>query len=160
MVPRLRERNYASGWANKLREIMEWAHDPTRTNIDSAMLRQKRYHDSKLFWESFEPADKVFGFSSLRQPGRCRKFRGMWRGYCVVKSKLSDLTGHIDNIKGYETRLDELVEKESEVEERKKGYNKAMIRKWCNQKEVPTPQPERWEITKMKFRYLYQENIS
>ena len=46
----------------------------------------------------------------------------------MVKSKLSDLTyviklntgrteyiAHVDNIKGYETRLDELVEKESEV---------------------------------------------
>ena len=125
------ERTFASDWVNKLRERMEWAHDLARANINSAMLRQKRYHDSKLFWESFEPGDKVFVFFPLTQPGRCRKFRGLWRGPCLVKSKLSDLTyviklntgsteyiAHVDNIKGYETRLDELVEKESEVEER------------------------------------------
>ena len=51
---------------------MEWANDLTRTNIEKAMLRQKRYHDSKLFWESFEPRDKVFMFFPLTQPGRCR----------------------------------------------------------------------------------------
>ena len=35
-----------------------------------------------------------------------------------------------------------------------------MIRKWRNQKEIPTPQTEGWEKNKMTFRYLYQENIS
>ena len=34
-----------------------------------------------------------------------------------------------------------------------------MIRKWRSQKEIPTPQTEGWEKTKMTLRYLYQENI-
>ena len=66
------ETTFESDWVNKLREKMEWANDLTRTNIEKAMLRQKRYHDSKLFWESFEPRDKVFVFFPLTQPGRCR----------------------------------------------------------------------------------------
>ena len=128
------ERTFASDWVNKLRERMEWAHDLARTNIETAMLRQKRYLDSKLFWESFEPGDKVFVFFPSTQPSRCRKFRGLWRGPCTVKSKLSDLTysikvgsgrteylAHIDNIKGYETRLDELVENVPEGGEHERG---------------------------------------
>ena len=56
------ERTVASDWVKKLRERMEWAHGLARTNIETAMLRQKRYLDSKRFWESFEPSDKVFVF--------------------------------------------------------------------------------------------------
>ena len=84
------DRTFESDWVNKLREKMEWANDLTRTNIEKAMLRQKRYHDSKLFWESFEPLDKVFKLFPLTQPGRCRQSRGLWRASCVVKSNLSD----------------------------------------------------------------------
>ena len=39
-------------------------------------------------------------------------------------------------------------------------YKKAMIRKWRNQKEIPTPKTEGWEKPKLTLRYLYQENIS
>ena len=31
---------------------------------------------------------------------------------------------------------------------------------WRNKKEIPTPQTEGWEKTKLIPRYLYQENIS
>ena len=47
------QRTFASDWVSKLRERIEWAHELARTNIETAMLRQKRYHDSKFFWESF-----------------------------------------------------------------------------------------------------------
>ena len=33
-----------------------------------------------------------------------------------------------------------------------------MIRKWRNQKEIPTPKTEGWGKTKLALRYLYQEN--
>ena len=56
------ERTFASDWVNKLRERMEWAHELARANIETAMLRQKRYHDSKPFSDSFEPGDRVFVF--------------------------------------------------------------------------------------------------
>ena len=121
------ERTFASDWVNNLRERMEWAHELARTNIETALLRQKGYHDSKLFWESFEPGDKVFIFFSTTRPSRCRKIRGLWREPCLIISKLSDLTyaikigsgrteyvAHIDNIKGYGTRLDELIAKYTE----------------------------------------------
>ena len=36
----------------------------------------------------------------------------------------------------------------------KKKYKKAMIRKWRNQKEIPTPQTEGLEKTKMTLRYI------
>ena len=127
------ERTFASDSVNKLRERMEWTHALARTNIETAMLREKRYHDSKLLSESFEPGDKMFVFFPTTRPGRCRKFRGLWRGPCVIKSKFSDLTyaiqigsgrteyiAHIDNIKGYETRLDELIKKDSEGEVRER----------------------------------------
>ena len=35
-----------------------------------------------------------------------------------------------------------------------------MIRKWPNQKEIPTPQTEGREKLKMTLRSLYQEDIS
>ncbi|MCG7878903.1 MAG: RNase H-like domain-containing protein, partial [Candidatus Thiodiazotropha endolucinida] len=123
------ERTFASEWVNKLKDRMEWAHELARLNIEGAILRQKRYHDSKLFWDSFEPGDKVFVFFPTTRPGRCRKFRGLWRGPFVIKRKLSDVTygiklesgkpeyiAHIDNIKGYETRSDDLNETECEEE--------------------------------------------
>ena len=36
------------------------------------------------------------------------------------------------------------------------GTCKNTSRKWCNQKEIPTPQTEGWEKTKMTLRYLYE----
>ena len=44
-----------------------------------------------------------------------------------------------------------------------KGFEKVHIgndRKWRNQEEIPTPQTEGWEKTKVTLRYFYQENIS
>ena len=35
-----------------------------------------------------------------------------------------------------------------------------MIWKWRNQKEIPVPQTEEWEKTKMTLIHLHQENIS
>ena len=45
---------YASEWLKKSRERFDQAHDIARNNIDSEMLRQKRFHDSKVFWEQFK----------------------------------------------------------------------------------------------------------
>ena len=123
------ERTFRSDWVNTLKERMESAHELARVNIDNAMLRQKRYNDTKLNWESFQPGDKVFVFFPTTQQGRCKKFRGLWRGPLEIKAKLSDVTyviksatgraefgAHIDNIKSYESRLEDLVEKDERNE--------------------------------------------
>ena len=60
-----------------LKERMESAHELAKVNIDNAMLRQKRYCDTKLNWESFQPGDKVFVFFPTTQQERCKLFRGL-----------------------------------------------------------------------------------
>ena len=115
------ETEYASEWVKKLREKFDQAHDIARNNIDSEMLRQKRYHDSKVFWEQFKRGDKVFIYNPARQPGRSRKLCSFWRGPFVVVERLSDVTHrvkdeernveqvvHIDRMKVCHPRLGDL----------------------------------------------------
>lgn len=81
-----------SEWVNKLKERLDWAHDLARNNIELEMVRQKRYHDTKLSWESFNPGQKVYIYFPVVQKGTSRKLTSFWRGPFLIIDKLSDLT--------------------------------------------------------------------
>ena len=55
-------------------------------------MRQKRYHDLKLFWQSFEPGEEVYVYFPVRKSGCSAKFTSFWRGQFKVIRKCSDVT--------------------------------------------------------------------
>ena len=54
------------------------------------MVRQKRYHDSKLSCESFSPGEKVYIYFPVVQ--NLQNFTSFCRGHFLIIDKLSDLT--------------------------------------------------------------------
>ena len=83
-------------WAWKLKETLEDAHRFVRENIDTAMMRQKRYHDQKLSWQQFKPDDHVYVYFPLRKVGRSPKFTSYWQGPFKIIDKVTDLTHRVD----------------------------------------------------------------
>lgn len=75
---------------------MEEAHKYVRENINTAMVRQKRYHDQKLSWQKFKPDDQVYVYFPIRKVGRSPKFTSYWQGPFKVLRKLTDLTYKVD----------------------------------------------------------------
>ncbi|XP_062618853.1 uncharacterized protein LOC134280459 [Saccostrea cucullata] len=59
-MPETMKEESPNHWAWTLREKLERAHSLMRENLETAMNRQKMYHDMKLSWEKFKPGDKVF----------------------------------------------------------------------------------------------------
>ena len=55
-------------------------------------------------------------------------------------------------------RSENVYEKGDWMESIRKRYKYAMFRKWCNQKEIPTPKTKVGK-TKLTIKYLYLENI-
>jgi hypothetical protein len=83
-------------WAWKLKETLEDAHRFVRENIDTAMMRQKRYHDQKLSWQQFKPDDNVYVYFPLRKVGRSPKFTSYWQGPFKIIDKVTDLTYRVN----------------------------------------------------------------
>lgn len=81
----------ASQWVWVLRERLESAHKLVRENIQGEMLRQKRYHDTKLSWSSFKPGEMVYVFFPTRKSGCSPKLTSFWRGPFLIEEKLSDV---------------------------------------------------------------------
>ena len=79
-------------WVWELKERMENAHTLVRQNTQNSMMRQKRYHDLKLFWQSFEPGEEVYVYFPVRKSGCSAKFTSFWRGPFKVIRKCSDVT--------------------------------------------------------------------
>lgn len=59
----------ASQWVWVLRERLESAHKLVCENIQGEMLRQKRYHETKLSWSSFKTGEMVYVFFPTRKSG-------------------------------------------------------------------------------------------
>ena len=55
-------KEFQSAFASNLQSRMEQPHAIAREHIQTEMIRQKRYHDNKLFWEKFSKGDKVYVF--------------------------------------------------------------------------------------------------
>lgn len=83
-------------WAWQLKETMEEAHKYVRENINTAMVRQKRYHDQKLSWQKFKPDNQGYVYFPIRKVGRSPKFTSYWQGPFKVLRKLTDLTYKVD----------------------------------------------------------------
>lgn len=54
-------------WVWELKESMEEAHAEVRPNTQTAMLRQKRYHDIKLSWQKFANDDEAYVYFLLQK---------------------------------------------------------------------------------------------
>ena len=83
-------------WAWEVKERLEEAHKLVRTNTQSAMRRQKRYHDSRTAWEKFSPGDSVYVFFPVKKSGQSGKLSSFWKGPFKIKSKVSDVLYDID----------------------------------------------------------------
>ena len=59
-MPQAQKEVPTNKWAWKMKERMESAHSIVRRNTETAMRRQKRYHDLKLSWQKFEKDDEVY----------------------------------------------------------------------------------------------------
>ena len=77
-------------WVWKLQENLEMAHAKVRQNISDNMIRQKRYHDENLSFETFEAGDKVYVYFPVKKVGCFSKLTSYWRGPYQVFDKLSD----------------------------------------------------------------------
>ena len=78
-------------WAWELKQRMEEAHTAVRQHTGQEMRRQKRYHDAKINWQSFQKGDAVYVFFPRRKVGHSPKFTSYWRGPFTIVSKKSDL---------------------------------------------------------------------
>lgn len=88
------------------------------------MKRQKKYHDSKLAWESFKAGDKVLVYFPQRITGKSPKLMCFWQGPFDVVSQKSTVTYevkrpsdektqivHVDRLRKY--RMQQLVGEDS-----------------------------------------------
>ncbi|CAC5373133.1 unnamed protein product [Mytilus coruscus] len=71
---------------------MEEAHLEVRESIKENMMRQKKYHDQKLVWQTFKQGDQVFVFFPNVKTGTTSKLTSLWRGPFKIISKMSDVT--------------------------------------------------------------------
>ena len=69
---------------------MEQAHEFVDSHVHGEMKRQKRYHDSKLSWMSFDKGNKVYVFFPQRKVGTSSKLTSYWRGPFDITRKFSD----------------------------------------------------------------------
>ena len=83
-------------WAWELQEAIENAHRFVRTHTAQAILRQKKFHDSSLSYQSYAPGDKVYVLFPVKKPGHTPKFTWFWRGPFEVKRKLCDVLYEVD----------------------------------------------------------------
>ena len=81
----------ANQWVWALRERLEKSHAIVRENVQGEMLRQKKYHDAKTSWSSFEPGEMAYVYFPVRKSGCSHKLTSFWRGPYEVEKKLSDV---------------------------------------------------------------------
>ena len=80
----------------ELQEAMESAHKFVRTHTGRAILRQKKFHDSSLSYETYVEGDKVYVLFPVKKPGHSPKFTWYWKGPFEVKRKLCDVLYEVD----------------------------------------------------------------
>ena len=78
-------------WVWILRERLESAHSFVRQNLETAMNRQKKYHDMKMSWEKFKPGDMVFVYFPKKKIGCSPKLTSFWRSSFEVLEQWSDV---------------------------------------------------------------------
>ena len=78
-------------------ETLEEAHRFVRDNINTVMIRQKRYHDQKLCWQVFKQDDCMNVYFPLQKVGRSPKFTSYLQGPIKIISKMTDLTYKVDD---------------------------------------------------------------
>ncbi len=78
-------------WVWELRDRIETAHNTVRKSTQQAMHRQKRIHDLRCSYETFEAGDQVFVYFPVRKIGTSAKLTPFWRGPYQITAKLSDL---------------------------------------------------------------------
>ena len=83
-------------WVWALQEEMANAHKFVRTHTGQAVLRQKKFHDSSLSYETYGSGDKVYVLFPVKKPGHSPKFTWFWRGPFEVKRKLCDVLYEVD----------------------------------------------------------------
>lgn len=90
-MPETMKEESLNHWAWTLREKLERTHSFVRENLETAMNRQKRYHDMKLSWERFKPGDRVFVYFPQKKIGCSPKLTSFWRGPYEVLEQWSDV---------------------------------------------------------------------
>ena len=103
--PQIMKEESPNQWAWILREKLEKAHSFVRENLDTAMNRQKRYHDMKLSWERFKPGDKVFVYFPQKKVGCSPKLTSFWRGPFEVLEQWSDVLYAVSCGRGGEKQI-------------------------------------------------------
>lgn len=78
-------------WVWELQESLETTHSTVRQYTGQAMRRQKKYHDQKLSYETFEVGEKVYVYFPVKRVGCSSKLTSYWRGPYEVKEKLSNV---------------------------------------------------------------------
>ena len=76
----------------QLQETMEETHRIVRVNTKREMMRQKRYHDTKLQWQKFSLGDSVYVYFPRKSMGTSPKLTRFWQGSFEVLQKWSDYT--------------------------------------------------------------------
>ena len=66
----------------------EEAHGAVRHHTGQEMRRQKRYHDTRVNWQSFKKTDKAYDFSRSGKQVIPPKFTSFWIGPYSVLDKL------------------------------------------------------------------------
>ncbi|CAG2207589.1 unnamed protein product [Mytilus edulis] len=95
-MPQAQKEVPTNKWAWKMKERMESAHSIVRRNTETAMRRQKRYHDLKLSWQKFEKNDEVYVYFPVRKSGRSPKFTSFWRGPFKIIDRCTEVTYRVN----------------------------------------------------------------
>ena len=95
-MPQAQKEIPTNKWAWKMKERMESAHSIVRRNTETAMRRQKRYHDLKLSWQKFEKDDEVYVYFPVRKSGRSPKFTSFWRGPYKIIDQCTEVTYRVN----------------------------------------------------------------
>ncbi|MCG7879813.1 MAG: RNase H-like domain-containing protein, partial [Candidatus Thiodiazotropha endolucinida] len=78
-------------WVWELQEQMENAYTFVRAHTGMAILRQKRYHDTSLSYETFAAGEQVYVLFPVKRVGCSPKFTMFWKGPFEVKGKICDV---------------------------------------------------------------------
>ena len=85
-----------SQWVWELQETLQDAYSVVREYTGQSIRRQKRYHDTKLSFETFEKGDQVYVYFPVKKVGSSSKFTSFWRGPFQIISKESDVLYKVD----------------------------------------------------------------
>ena len=87
-------------WVWELQDRLETAHAQVRQNTGESMKRQKRHHDGRLSFETFDTGEKVYVFFPVKRVGCSSKLTSYWKGPFTILDKLSDVTYKVNCGKG------------------------------------------------------------